>query len=86
MVLGAVSALCEFSLHASQLSYYDRFHNALDNTLNRFYNKKGIFQKQTMSKSAIAKVDKQLARESLQLQKQKIHMLYAAIEVQVYGA
>jgi len=39
-----------------------------------------------MSKSAKAKVDELLARQSHHLQEQKIHRIRAAMEVQLYGA
>jgi len=39
-----------------------------------------------MSKSAKAKVDDLLAKESHQLREQKIHMIHAAMEAVVYGA
>jgi len=38
-----------------------------------------------MSKSARAKVDQLLARESHHLQEQKIHIICAAMEFQLYG-
>jgi hypothetical protein len=39
-----------------------------------------------MSKSAKAKLDEQLATESHQLREQKIHKIFPAMEVLVYGA
>jgi hypothetical protein len=39
-----------------------------------------------MSKSAKAKVDNLLAKESHQLHEQKIHMIRAVMETVVYGA
>ena len=53
--------------------------------LKQFFRKKGAFQDKKMSKSAKAQVDELLARESHQLQEQKIHNNRAAIEVHVYG-
>jgi len=43
MVLGAVLALCEFSLLVSQQNHSDLSLKALDDALKRFYQKKGIF-------------------------------------------
>ena len=86
MVMGAVRALCEFSLLVSQQNHSDLSLAALDDALKRFYKKKGAFRDQKMSKSAKAKVDEQLATESHQLREQKIHKIRAAMEVLVYGA
>jgi hypothetical protein len=86
MVMGAVRALCEFSLLVSQQNHSDLSLTALDDALKRFYKKKGAFRDQKMSKSAKAKVDEQLATESHQLRDQKIHKIRAAMEVLVYGA
>jgi hypothetical protein len=73
MVMGAVLALCEFSLLASQQNHSDLSFIALDDALKQFYQKKGIFQEDKMWKSAKAKVDHLLATESHQLREQKIH-------------
>jgi len=54
MVMGAVRVLCEFSLLVTQQNHSDLFLKALDDALKRFYQKKGIFQEQKMSKSAKA--------------------------------
>jgi len=86
MVMGAVWALCEFSLLVSQQNHPDLSLTALDNAPNRLYKKKGAFRYQKMSKSGHAKVDELLARESHHLRKQKIHKICAAMEVQLYGA
>ena len=86
MVMGAVRALCEFSLLVSQQNHSDLSLTALDDALKRSYKKYGAFWEQNISKSANAKVDEQLARESHQLREQKIHNIRAAMEVQVYGA
>jgi len=86
MVMGAVRALCEFSLLVSQQNHSDLSLNALDDVLKRFYQKKGVFREQKMSRSAKAKVDDLLATESHQLREQKIHKIRAAIEALVYGA
>jgi len=86
MVMGAVQALCEFSLLVSQQNHSDVSLAALDHTLTRFHKKKGAFREQKMLKSAKAKVDEQLARESHHLREQKIHKISAAMEVQLYGA
>jgi len=66
MVMGAVRALCEFSLLVSQQNHSDLSLTALDDALNRFSKKKGAFREQKMSKSTKAKVDEQLATESHQ--------------------
>jgi len=42
MVMGAVLALCEFSLLVSQHNHSDLSLQALDNTLKQFYLKTGI--------------------------------------------
>jgi len=86
MVMGAVRALCEFSLLVSQRNHSDLSLAALDDALKHIYNKKGAFRDQKISKSAKAKVDELLARESHHLQEQKIHKIRAAMEVQLYGA
>jgi len=67
MVMGALWALCEFSLLVTQQNHSDQSLTALDDAVNRFYKKKGAFREQTMSKSAKAQVDELLARESHQL-------------------
>jgi len=64
MVMGAVRALCEFSLLVSQQNHSDLSLKALDDALKRFYQKKGMFREQNMSKSAKTKVDDLLAIES----------------------
>jgi len=86
MVMGAVRALCEFSLLLSQQNHSDLSLTALDDALKRFYQKKGSFREQTMSKSAKAKVNDLLATEFYQLGEQKIHNIRAAMEALVYGA
>jgi len=43
MVIGAVPALCQFSLHVSQRNHLGQSLKALDNALKRFYKEKGIF-------------------------------------------
>jgi len=86
MVMGAVRALCEFSLLVSQQNHSDLSLKALDDALKRFYKKKGIFREQKMSKSAKAKVDDLLARKSHLLREQRIHKICAAMETLVYGA
>ena len=70
MVMGAVWALCEFSLLVSQQNHSDLSLKALDDALKRFYQKKGIFEHQKMSKSVNAKVVDQLASECHQLHEQ----------------
>jgi hypothetical protein len=86
MVMGAVQALCEFSLLVSQQNHSDLSLEALDDALKRFYTKKGIFRAQYMSKSAKAKVDDLVATESDQLREEKINKIRAAMEAHVYGA
>ena len=86
MVMGAVQPLCEFSLLVSQQNHSDLALTALDDSLKQLYNMNGAFREQKMSKSEKAKVDELLARESHQLQDQKIHKIGPAIEVWPYGA
>jgi len=64
MVMGVVRALCEFSLLVSQQNHSDLSLTALDGALKRFHKEKGAFRDQTISKSAKAKVDELLARQS----------------------
>ena len=78
MVMGAVWALCEFSLLVSQQNHSDLSLTALDDALKRVYKKNIAFREQKMSKSAKSKVDEQLATESHQLRDQKIHKIRAA--------
>jgi len=63
MVMGAVRALCEYSLLVSQQYHSELSLAALDDALKRFYKKKGSSPDQKMLKSAKAKVDELLARE-----------------------
>jgi len=86
MVIGAVQVWCEFSPLVSQQNHSDLSLKALDDALKRFYQKKGIFRDQKMSKSVKANVDEMLASESHQLREQKIHKIRAAMEAHVYGA
>jgi len=86
MVMGAVRALCEFSLLVSQQNHSDLSLKALDDALKRFYQVKGIFQEQKMSKSVKPKVDDLVAIESYQLREQQIHKIRAAMEALVFGA
>jgi hypothetical protein len=86
MVMGAVWALCEFALLVSQQNHSDLSLTVLDDTLKHLYQKKGIFRKQKMLKSAKAKVDDLLATESHQLREQQIYKICAAMEALVYGA
>jgi hypothetical protein len=85
MVMGAARALCKFSLIVSQQNHSDLSLNALGDSLKRFYQKKGTFREQKMSKSVKAKVDDLLARESHLLREQKIHKIRAAMEALVCG-
>jgi len=86
MVMGAVQALCEFSLLGNQQNHADQSLTTLEDTLKQFYKNNGVLHEKKMSKSANAKVDEQLARESQLLWEQKIHRICAAMEVQVYRA
>ena len=86
MVMGAVRALCEFSLLVSQQNHSDLSLGALDDAQMRFYKYNGVFRQQKMTKSAKVKVDVKLAMESHQLRDQKIHIIRASMEVQVYRA
>jgi len=86
MVMGAVWALCEFSLLVTQQNHSDLSLKALDDALKRFYLKKGVSRKMRMSKSAKAKVDYLSPKESHQLREQKIHKICATMEAFVYGA
>jgi hypothetical protein len=86
MVMGAVRALCEFSLLVSQQNHSDQSLKAQDNALKRFNQKNGIFCDQKMSKSAKAKLDDLLARESHLLREEKIHKIRADMEAAVYVA
>jgi len=86
MVIGAVRALCVFSLSVSQQYHSDLSITALDDGVKQFYQKKGDFWQQKVSKSAEAKVDELLATKSYQLRKQTIHKPCAVMEALVYGA
>jgi hypothetical protein len=86
MVMGTVRASCEFSLLVRKQNHSDLSLTALDDALKQFYQKKGIFREQKMSKSAKAIVDDLLATESHQLHEQKIHKIRSAMEALVYGA
>jgi len=84
--MDAVQAFCEFSWHVNQQNHSDLSFTALDNALQRFHKKKGIFQKQKLLKSAYATVVDLLPRESHKLCEQKIYKIRAAMEVLVYVA
>jgi hypothetical protein len=86
MVMGAVQALCEFSLLVSQQNHFDLSLNTLYNALKQFYQMKGIFQEQKMLNSAKTKIDNLMAMEFHQLREQMIHKILAALEAVVYGA
>jgi len=86
MVMGVERASCELSLLVSQQIHSDLSLTALADALKQYYNEKGAFQEQKMSKSAKAKVDEQFTRKSHHRREQKIHIICTAIEVQVYGA
>jgi hypothetical protein len=58
MLLGAMWALCEFSLLVSQQNHCDLFLTALNYPMKQFYKKKGACREQKMSNSATAKVYK----------------------------
>jgi hypothetical protein len=86
MMMGVVQAYSEFSLLISQQNHSDLSLNTLHDALNPFYQQKGIFREQIMSKSAEAQVDDLLATDSHQLQEYMIHMIRSAIETLVYEA
>jgi hypothetical protein len=86
MAMGAVQALCEFSLLLSKQSDSNLSLAALDNAQERFYRKKDAFRHQKMSKSAKPKVDELFARDSHYSGEQKIHKICAAMEVLLGGA
>jgi hypothetical protein len=67
MEMGAMRGLCQFSQLVSQPCNSDQSHEALDDVLKRFYQRKGRYQEQTMWNSAKTKVDDVLAAESSQL-------------------
>jgi len=83
MAMGVVRVLCEFSLFISQQNHSDLFLTALDDALKWWYKKMCAIQQQHVSKSAKARVEELLARESHQLQAQNIDKTPAAMEVQV---
>jgi hypothetical protein len=86
MVMGAVWALCKFSLLVSHPNHLDISLKALDDALKRLYQTKCIFLEQKMSKSVKAKADDLFTKESHQLREHKIHKIRAAMEAVVYGA
>jgi hypothetical protein len=63
MVMGTVRPFCEFSLLVSRQNHMDVSLKALEDSLKRFHQKKGVFRDQKMSKSAKAQVDDLLASE-----------------------
>jgi hypothetical protein len=67
MVIGAMRALCEFSLLVSQQNPSDLSLKALDDVVKQFNQKQGIVRDHKMSKSATATVDDLLASESHRL-------------------
>jgi hypothetical protein len=86
MVMEAAWVLCDFSLLVSQLNHLDPSLNTLDDAHQRFSQKKIVFWKQKMTKSAKTKVDDLLAKEFHLLSEQNIHMIRAAMEALVNGA
>jgi hypothetical protein len=86
MVMGAVRALCEFSLLVSPQNHSDLSLKELDDALKRYSQKKAILQEQKMLKSAKAKVNDLLATESNQLCEPRIDKIRAAMEALAYGA
>jgi hypothetical protein len=72
MVMGAVREFCDISVPVCQQNHSDLSLKAPDNALKQFSQKTRIVEDDTMSKSAKAKVDKQLGIESHQLSEQKI--------------
>jgi len=85
MVMGAEWALREFAVLVSQ-DHSDLSLKALDDAHKWFYLKKCILWEQRMLKSAKAKVDDLLAKESHQLCKLNIHQIHATMATIVYGA
>ena len=85
-VMGAVQAVCKFSLLVSQQNDSDLSLKVLFAQLNRFYQKKSIFPEHKVLKSAKAKVDDLLATESHQLHEQRIHKIRATMEALLHGA
>jgi len=86
MVTGAAQTLCEFTLLVSEQNHSDLFLTALDHALVQSYKKKSAIWRQNMLKSAKARVDEEVARESHQLQIERIDKIHTAMNVQVYGA
>jgi len=85
MAMHAVWTSCQLSQLASQHNHSDLSLRAQDNALKWWYKKKTAFQEQKISKSAKAKVNKQLESKCHQLSEQTIHTICAAKEIQVYG-
>jgi len=85
MVMGAVRALCQFSIVVSQQNHSDLSLKALDDALKRFYQKEGIFWGKKISKSVKAKVNDLLATECFQWCEQKIHKIPAAMVALMNG-
>jgi len=83
--MGAVLALCEFSLLISEHNHSDLSLTALDGALKPLNKGKGAFWALKMSKSVTAKVGTQLVRYSHQLQKQMVYEICAVIDTLVYG-
>jgi len=72
-VMGAVLALCEFSLPVSQLTYSNLSLTALSDALTPWNMNNDVIEEQNMSKSAKPNMDEQWARESHYLRTQRIH-------------
>jgi len=85
MVMGAVWAVCLFSLLVSQQNHLDLSFNALDDAFKRFNQKNGIFGEQQMLKSANTEGYDLFAIESHQLCEQRIHKIHLGKEAIVYG-
>jgi hypothetical protein len=82
----AVQVICEFSLLLCQKNHSKPFLTIHCNALHRYFKMRSAFQEQTMSKSVVAKVVEQLARESNQSEDQKIHKICTTLDVQESGA
>jgi len=86
MAVGAVRALCEFSLLVSQQNHSDLSFKTLDDAPKQLHQKKGTVREQKISKSAMANADYLLATESHQIYEQKIYEIRASMQAFVYGA
>jgi len=74
-----VHTVCEFSLLVSHQNHSDVSIKVLNDELKWFYKKKGNFVEELMLKSANAKVDDQLPRESNQVWEPMIDISFQAL-------